>query len=57
MVYREVERRLKQHDSRFQIFVTRGRGSHRMVFHPDINGKRRSYPLPFHGNKTHIPRA
>lgn len=25
-----------------------------MVFHPDIGGFKKSYPLPYHGDKTEI---
>ena len=25
-----------------------------MVFHPDTDGEKRHYPLPFHGAKTRI---
>lgn len=46
--------RLKKSDGRFEVFVSRGRGSHRMVFHPDIGGFKKSYPLPYHGDKTEI---
>jgi predicted RNA binding protein YcfA (HicA-like mRNA interferase family) len=44
----EVFRLLRNHDSRFQIFANRGKGSHRMLFHPDINGKSASIPLTYH---------
>lgn len=53
--YREVVAKLKEHDSRFEIHVRRGRGSHRMVVHPDIDGVKRQYPLPYHGMKTRVP--
>ena len=33
---------------RFQIFENRGKGSHRMIYHPDIGGRAASMPIPFH---------
>ncbi len=47
----EVLRMLAEHDSRFQVYSRRGKGSHRMIEHPDIGGKRASIPLPFHKGK------
>jgi len=44
----EVFRILKRHDPRFQVFANRGKGSHRMIFHPDISGEKRSFPVPYH---------
>jgi len=44
----DVFRILREHDARFMIFTNRGKGSHRMVFHPDVQGQRRSFPLPYH---------
>ena len=52
--YRFVVERLRAADSRFEIYVRRGKGSHRMVFHPDVDGAKRHYPLPYHGRKTQI---
>ena len=25
-----------------------------MIVHPDVDGRMRHYPLPYHGQKTHI---
>ncbi|HEY3762283.1 MAG TPA: type II toxin-antitoxin system HicA family toxin [Verrucomicrobiae bacterium] len=47
----DVFRILKEHDSQFQIFVNKGKGSHRMIFHPNIDGERRSFPIPYHKGK------
>ena len=52
--YREVVARLKEHDPRFEIQVRRGRGSHHMIFHPDVDGAKRHYPVPYHGAKTPV---
>ncbi len=42
---------LREHDPRFVVLVNRGKGSHRMVFHPSIDGQKRSFPLPYHRGK------
>ena len=52
--YRDVVAALKRHDSRFEIHERRGKGSHRMVVHPDVDGRMRHFPLPYHGPKTRI---
>ncbi len=50
--YRDVIRILKKHDPRFEEYFASGGGSHRQVYHPDVNGSAKSYPLPYHGEKT-----
>ena len=52
--YREVVARLQKHDARFEIHVRRGRGSHRVIFHPDVDGSKRPHPVPYHGAKTPV---
>ena len=52
--YREIIKILKKHDTRFNVSDYRGKGSHRMIVHPDILGKERHYPIKFHGDKTEI---
>ncbi len=52
--YRKIVAILREHDSRFEFFRDRGKGSHRMIFHPDIDGRKRHYPLPYRGEKTPI---
>ena len=44
----DVLRILTKHDRRFEIFSNRGKGSHRMIYHPDINGGACSIPLTYH---------
>jgi len=44
----EIFRLLRKHDKRFVIYVDKGKGSHRTIFHPDVNGSPRSYPIPYH---------
>ena len=52
--YRLIVDRLRKYDSRFEIHTRGGKGSHRMVFHPDVEGHKRQYPLPYHHAKTTI---
>ena len=47
--YRELIRKLRKHDSRFEEYVNRGNGSERILYHPDIDGRSESYPLKCHG--------
>lgn len=44
----EVFKLLRNHDRRFEIWFHRGKGSHRIIYHPDIDGKKVSYPIPYH---------
>ena len=44
-------RLLRDRDKRFVILADRGKGSHRMLYHPDIGGRARSMPLTWHGGK------
>ena len=55
--YDEVIRRLKKHDSGFQEFKRRGKGSHRMITHENCGGQKKSFPLKHHGKKTEIQRG
>ena len=52
--YRFVVGRLRTYDGRFEVHERRGKGSHRMIYHPAIGGGKRHYPLPYHGQKTVI---
>lgn len=45
--YRELVAKFKEHDARFEIHVRRDRGSRRMVVHPDIDGVKGQYPIPY----------
>jgi predicted RNA binding protein YcfA (HicA-like mRNA interferase family) len=49
---REVCDRLREYDWRFEFHLGRGKGSHFMISHPDINGRRESAPCPSHSGKT-----
>ncbi len=48
----ELVKLLKKYDGRFEIYSNKGKGSHRTLYHPDINGRSESYPLKYHGGKT-----
>lgn len=50
--YRQVVAKLREGDKRFSFEPAKG--SHRMVVHPDVEGAKRHYPLPYHGAKTPI---
>jgi hypothetical protein len=52
--YREVQKRLMAHDSRFQFWSGRGKGSERIIYHPDIKGRPESIPVKHHGNNTEL---
>jgi hypothetical protein len=43
----EVVSILRRHDGRFVIYEDRGKGSHRMIYHPDVAGRPQSFPLTF----------
>jgi len=47
----DVCRILKDHDRRFEFNTRRGKGSHIMIFHPDVNGQPVSFPLTNHKGK------
>jgi len=50
--YHELISKLKRYDSRFIIYVEKGKGSHRMIYHPDIDGEEVSYPIKYRGPGT-----
>jgi 20S proteasome alpha/beta subunit len=52
--YSEVIRRLRKHDKQFAVADRRGKGSERMIYHPDIGGSSASYPVTCHGMGTEI---
>jgi predicted RNA binding protein YcfA (HicA-like mRNA interferase family) len=51
----DVFRILRAHDARFQFYDNRGKGSHRMIEHPDIQGQRRACPIPYHKGRDVKP--
>ena len=55
--YRQLVKILGKYDSRFEFFHAAGKGSHRVIFHPDIDGKPRSYPVKYHGRNTDLSKG
>ena len=54
----ELRKILRKYDRRFDLDKKGGKGSHRTIRHPDINGKKESYFIPCHnGDKTVIGKA
>ena len=54
LTWRKLTKRLRRHDSRFEFDSVRGKGGHRMIIHPDINGRRVQFPVPVHGEGVDI---
>ena len=52
--YREVVKILRNHDTRFEFWEKRGKGSERVIYHPDINGRPASIPVKCHGEGTEL---
>ena len=52
--YRDVIKALKRHDKRFEVEINRAKGSERMIFHPDIDGRPESFPVKCHGEGTEL---
>lgn len=44
----QVFRLLHEHDPRFDLWTKRGKGSERMIHHPNIDGRSAIYPMTFH---------
>ena len=55
--FRELKRLLREHDSKFEFWAVRGKGSERMIYHPDVEGRSKSHPLKCHGNNQEIRRG
>ena len=52
--YRQPLRKLRDHDPQFEEHVRRGKGSERMIYHPNVNGRPESYPLTCHSEGDDI---
>jgi hypothetical protein len=52
--YRDVVKALRKHDQRFEVWADRGKGSERMIYHPDIEGRPESFPVKCHGEGTEL---
>jgi hypothetical protein len=52
--FRDLVQILKKHDSRFEFWENRAKGSERMIYHPNINGRAESFPVKCHGVNTEL---
>ena len=52
--YRQLLKKLREHDSRFEEHVRRGKGSERMIYRPDVDGRPESYPLTCHSEGADV---
>ena len=52
--FRELVHKLNKYDKRFVFWERRGKGSERMIFHPDIDGQEKSIPVKCHGGNTEV---
>jgi|GEM_PF-659315 len=55
--YRDLIKKMKKYDNRFDVYVDRGKGSHRMIYHPDVNGKSASFPIICHSEGSEINKS
>lgn len=55
--FQKLVKILKKYDSDFEFFVNRGKGSERMIYHPNINGRPESFPVKYHGKNTEISKG
>jgi predicted RNA binding protein YcfA (HicA-like mRNA interferase family) len=46
-------RELHKRDKRFEFYM--GKGSHRIIWHPDIQGQARSISIPYHKGRDILP--
>lgn len=52
--FNKLIKALRKFDSRFVVKTKKGKGSHRQLYHPDINGQAKSFPLVCHGEGDEI---
>ena len=52
--YRQLVRALRDYDRRFEFSRTKGKGSERMIYHTDIDGRPQSFPVKCHGENTEL---
>jgi len=52
--YRDMRKALRKHDKRFEFMANRAKGSERMIYHPDIDGRPESFPVKCHGEGTEL---
>ncbi len=52
--FRELVKKLREYDTHFEFWTNRAKGSERMIYHPDINGRAESFPVKCHGENTEL---
>lgn len=52
--FRKLLKVLRDFDPRFEVYENRGKGSERIIYHPDINGRPESHPVKCHGLNTEL---
>lgn len=52
--FHKLIKALRKFDPRFEVKVKQGKGSHRQLYHPNINGQAKSFPLVCHGEGDEI---
>lgn len=52
--FRELVKALRKYDPRFEVWENRGKGSERIIYHPDVNGRPESHPVKHHGANTEL---
>lgn len=52
--FKVLIKKLRKHDSRFEVYDKRGKGSHRVIYHPNILGRSKSFPIKCHGDNPEI---
>lgn len=55
--FRQLVKILREYDSRFEVYENRAKGSERMIYHPDIEGRPESYPIKCHGKNTELSKG
>lgn len=55
--FRTLKKKLTEIDSDFYFSSNRGKGSERIIYHPNINGRKESYPIKCHGEGNEIPKG
>ena len=52
--FRTLIKILRKHDPRFQVLSNRAKGSERMLYHPDVQGRPESFPLKCHNENQEL---
>lgn len=52
--FRKLRKALRKYDARFEFPLDRGKGSERIIYHPDIEGRPESLPVKCHGEGTEL---